>query len=388
MKSVSYILFMLLLSTTLLAQSTTIKLPTTDNTSSFNITKSDDVVIMKVNADGGFYAGASYRSGTIPVEGTGARMMWYPGQAAFRAGYTNSTQWDAGNIGIYSIAMGCNTTASENSSTAMGNYTTASGGGSTAMGYQTTASGYYSTAMGYQTTASGAYTTAMGTWTTASGLSSTAMGNYVSTGGFEGAFVLGDNSTTTVRSADNSNQLTMRFAGGYHIFTNPGCTTGLWMAGGGSSWSTYSDSSKKENFVRADGEYFLRSLSKLRLGSWNYKVQDPKEFRHYGPMAQEIFHYFGKDEYGIIGNDTSLATADMDGIMMICLQALEKRTSELKNAEEKIALLERSLSQQNSIVEELSRRFSVLESKINAAENVSAQLSFVNSKQNYDGAEK
>lgn len=45
-------------------------------------------------------------------------------------------------------------------------------------------------------------------------------------------------------------------------------------------------------------------------------------------MAQEIFHYFGKDDYGTIGNDTTLATADMDGIMMIALQALEKRTAE------------------------------------------------------------
>ncbi len=45
-------------------------------------------------------------------------------------------------------------------------------------------------------------------------------------------------------------------------------------------------------------------------------------------MAQEMFHYFGKDDYGTVGNDTTLATADMDGIMMIALQALEKRTAE------------------------------------------------------------
>jgi hypothetical protein len=49
-------------------------------------------------------------------------------------------------------------------------------------------------------------------------------------------------------------------------------------------------------------------------------------------MAQEIFHYFGTDKYGTIGNDTTIASADMDGIMMICLQALEKRTKELNDA--------------------------------------------------------
>jgi hypothetical protein len=49
-------------------------------------------------------------------------------------------------------------------------------------------------------------------------------------------------------------------------------------------------------------------------------------------MAQEIFHFFGHDGKGTIGCDTLLATADMDGIMMICLQALEKRTGELNTA--------------------------------------------------------
>ena len=101
------------------------------------------------------------------------------------------------------------------------------------------------------------------------------------------------------------------------------------IAAGGNSWVSISDSTKKINFMNADGEYFLNSLSKLKLGSWNYKSQDAKQFRHYGPMAQEIFHYFGKDEFGVIGNDTTLASADIDGIMMICLQALEKRTEEL-----------------------------------------------------------
>ena len=95
---------------------------------------------------------------------------------------------------------------------------------------------------------------------------------------------------------------------------------------GANSWTTISDSTLKENFQQTDGEYFLNSIKELKLGSWNYKAQD-SSIRHYGPMAQEIFHYFGKDEFGTIGNDITLATADMDGIMMIALQALEERTS-------------------------------------------------------------
>ena len=105
----------------------------------------------------------------------------------------------------------------------------------------------------------------------------------------------------------------------------------------------------------------MQSISQLRLGSWNYKGQDAEHYRHYGPMAQEIFHYFGKDQLGTIGNDTTLASADMDGIMMICLQALEKRTSELQKATAKIAELEERTSE----LQEAREKISALESSLN-----------------------
>ena len=95
------------------------------------------------------------------------------------------------NSGIYSSAIGSETTASGQSATAMGQHSSASGMWSTAMGYDTTASGNgstatggtsiasgdYSIAMGYQVTASSVKSTAMGGSTTASGQASTAMGS-------------------------------------------------------------------------------------------------------------------------------------------------------------------------------------------------------------------
>ena len=118
---------------------------------------------------------------SIPAEGAGTRLMWYPEKAAFRAGGVgeelDGTQWDASNVGVYSVAFGADTEASGEVSTAMGLYTTASGDESTAMGEGTTASGDESTAMGDQTTARGAVSTAMGNETTASGDGSTAMGD-------------------------------------------------------------------------------------------------------------------------------------------------------------------------------------------------------------------
>jgi autotransporter adhesin len=137
----------------------------------------------------------------VPVTGSGTRMMWIPQKSAFRAGTVSGTQWDAGNIGTWSSAMGYNTIASGNFSTAMGYSTTASGFISTVMGYNTTASGNYSTAMGNNTTASGNYSTAMGNNTAASGDYSTAMGfgttasGYVSTAMGHSTTASGDNST-------------------------------------------------------------------------------------------------------------------------------------------------------------------------------------------------
>ncbi len=157
------------------AQETTIKLPTVNNTSSFNVTNSSDAVRLKLNADAGFYLGGTNGTGAIPVTGAGTRLMWYPAKVAFRAGRIDGTQWDDANIGSMSIATGFSTTASGNSSTAMG--------------YKTTASGNVSTAMG----------------------------SYVSTNGMLGSFIMGDYSTTTVTNCDAEHQMVMRFTGGYKL---------------------------------------------------------------------------------------------------------------------------------------------------------------------------
>ena len=87
-------------------------------------------------------------------------------------------------------------------------------------------------------------------------------------------------------------------------------------------------------------------LGKIRgfeLSSWNFIGHDPKEFRHYGPMAQDFFAAFGHDGIGQIGSETTINSGDMAGILMIAVQALEKRTAELKQKEAQIAVLESRL---------------------------------------------
>jgi hypothetical protein len=261
--------------------------------------------------------------------------------------------------GDYAVAMGSVTEATLNAALATGYLTKSNGLASTAMGNETTASGDASTALGNLTVASGNASLATGHTTIASGLGSTAMGVLASTNSHIGSFVIGDASTyddgNSLVENSASNQMMMRFAGGYMLYTDNATSTGVSLAAGGNSWASVSDSTKKENFVPANGEYFLGSLSKLKLGSWNYKGQSPEQYRHYGPMAQEIYRYFGNDGMGTIGNDTTLAAADIDGIVMICLQALEQRTAQLKvktaeldeankritNIEERLVLLEK-----------------------------------------------
>jgi hypothetical protein len=91
-----------------------------------------------------------------------------------------------------------------------------------------------------------------------------------------------------------------------------------------------SDKNDKENFRPVDGDDVLRKISGFDLTSWNYRGQDPQKFRHYGPMGQEFFAAFGQDDVGTIGAPTTINSGDMAGILMIAVQALEKRTAEVE----------------------------------------------------------
>jgi hypothetical protein len=97
-----------------------------------------------------------------------------------------------------------------------------------------------------------------------------------------------------------------------------------------------SDKNQKENFQPVEGEEVLRKIGGLSLTSWNYIGHDPKQFRHYGPVAQEFFSAFGHDAIGTIGTSTTINSGDMDGILMVAVQALEKRTTELRQEKKRL----------------------------------------------------
>jgi hypothetical protein len=123
---------------------------------------------------------------TVPVSGTGTRMMFIPGYSAFRAGTVDDAQWDAGQIGTYSTAFGLSTTASGIGSTALGYGSIASGNYSVAMGTGATAVGYASIASGYLSKASGYGSVALGS-SNATGYGSTALGSSAASGRYSTA---------------------------------------------------------------------------------------------------------------------------------------------------------------------------------------------------------
>jgi len=381
--------------------------------------------------------------GTIPREGAGTRMMWFPKKSAFRVGRVYGGEWDEEGIGVYSIAMGeratasgaaglatgSGTTASGSISTAMGDITSASGYCSTAMGFTTTASGGMSTAMGNETkaigdystatgnlttasggsstamgklttaeglnstalgkgasargtsstamgentTASGPQSTAMGNHTTASGVASTAMGflttasggystatgSYVSTNGQDGAFIIGDNSATSTVQNNHPNEFVAVFAGGYTLWSTRNLNQGVYMVANTSGWANISDRNKKENFRAIDGEDLLARIRSMSITEWNYKGADPS-IRYIGPVAQEFhaaFHLNGNDSLGI--NSISI-----DGVNMAAIQALERRTSELRERTAEVAQLKARL-------EEVEERLTRLESALSRQEGIS-----------------
>jgi len=331
-----------------------------------------------------FSDGSLLASGTFHVfdayfspSGAGTRLMWFPARAAFRAGAINGTQWDLGNIGDYSVAMGVDTiasgsvstalgagtTASGSISAAMGEGTTASGSDSTAMGEHTTASGIISTAMGQHTTASGDYgATAMGYYSTASGSTSTAigdntvasannsvamgfrtvadgeasiaMGTFVGSGGHKGSFIFGDASRATGIVNDDDNQFVAIADRGFKLVTSSTGGSGAVLPPGSGTWGVLSDRHAKTAVQPVDVSEVLKKVAALPMNTWQYKTQESK-YRHMGPMAQDFYAAFQLGEA-----DTTIDTIDADGVALAAIQGLNV---ELAERDRKIATLNSQL---------------------------------------------
>ena len=376
--------------------------------------------------EGGVVASGALGVGSIPVEGGGTRLMWYPGKAAFRAGSAFSNEWDNANVGVYSAAMGDSTSATGAAATAMGRGAYAIGNSSTAMGYRTTAegvsstaigesaaavgiasvamgfrsvavgkastalgnetvaSGVYSTAMGQTTKASGSTSVAMGASTTASGEGSTAMGvntiasgNYstamgvgVSTASHVGSFIYGDNSNPANPAQNTAdNQFLVAASGGVYFFTNPTRTTGAGLSPGNGSWTNLSDRNAKTSVQPVDSREVLKKVASLPLNTWQYKAQDAK-YRHMGPMAQDFYAAFQLGE-----SDKGIDTVDADGVALAAIQGLH---AELTEKDREIAALRLEMTSSRSKMTAQAKnkdaQIAALQARVASLESVAADM--------------
>ncbi len=113
-----------------------------------------------------------------------------------------------------------------------------------------------------------------------------------------------------------------------------------------------SDRNAKEGFAVPDAEAILQKVAQVPVTTWNYIGHDPKLNRHYGPMAQDFFAAFGHDTVGRVGDDRSINSSDLSGILMVAVQALEKRTTELTSQNDE---LRSRLQEQEALKERLEK---------------------------------
>jgi hypothetical protein len=92
-------------------------------------------------------------------------------------------------------------------------------------------------------------------------------------------------------------------------------------------------------------------------------------------MAQDFFAAFGHDGLGQIGSETTISSGDLAGILMIAVQALEKRTAELKQKEAQLVVLEskvEELKAKHADFETVTARLEALELRNNGPIQITA----------------
>jgi trimeric autotransporter adhesin len=218
---------------------------------------------------------------------------------------------------------------------AWADYSVISGGwvNETSGSYNTIGGGDFNEATGFNSTVGGGgYNKATGTLSTIpGGMSNIAAGAYSLAAGRrshangDGVFAWAD-ATGDTFSIGASNTFNARAAGGVRFWTTSDYTQniGARLPAGGSSWTTLSDSTKKQNIRLVDTKDVLNRVAQLPIKQWSYKSQDPS-IEHIGPMAQDFYRLFS------LGDDPlTISTIDPSGIALAAIQALNAKNEILE----------------------------------------------------------
>jgi trimeric autotransporter adhesin len=324
---------------------------------------------VRVDSAGAIVALGTLGIGIMPATGPGYRLMWMPYFAAFRAGSTDDggagTYWDFTNVGFFSWAGGNRTTGKGYASMAMGEDVSVTGNYGTAFGSDTDVTGQYGFAagddnkcvssychaVGFSNNAAGIAAISLGYRTTANADYSVALGYRASTNAKTGSFVWADASTTDSAQAAANYEFLARASGGFRFRTNSTLTTGCNIAAGTGTITCSSSKALKENFIPVDAEGVLLKIRDIPLNYWSM-ISDATRARHLGPFSEDFASAFGLGT-----DDKAIGHQDIDGVNFAGIQALEKRTTDLKEQlrqrDEKIADLETRLRRLEALLENL-----------------------------------
>jgi|GEM_PF-6249599 len=213
---------------------------------------------------------------------------------------------------------------------------------------------YTSIPGGINDTINGDYALIIGSYCDISADYATAIGKNA-TVNHDGSFVLGGDDVTV--SSSTTNQLTALFSGGIYFYTNSGTSIGARVTSGANSWSSVSDRNAKENIDFLSNKSAAEGLANLNISSWSYKSTPDFRIRNYGPMAQDFFRIFGKDEKGYFGTDTTIVPLHLTSIGISAVQhnaeIIGKMKLRLKEVRKKNDALEEELFELERMMDEL-----------------------------------
>jgi len=337
--------------------------------------------------NGSFVATGNLGIGTIPMQGSGYRTMWYTYKGAFRSGYAD-TEWDDANVGffswagssnskapgLYALAFGDTNAAESTSSIVFGSGNQVKGAAGFSAGAGNRVCDTYGVALGNNAKSGGPYingrcdpdsfnvhglaAVAIGYNVTADQDHTTAMGKFASNNGFTGTFIWSDGSATaSVDTFKNTahNEFAARATGGFRFRTNKAGTTGCNLPAGSGVFNCTSTRTSKENFVMVSGADVLSRLRGMDVTTWNY-ISEGRQVRHMGPMAEDFFSAF---QLGI-GN-TSIGLQDLTGVSLAAIKELDQRTNDLKQKTAEVEELREQVNQLRQSNSELERRLASLE---------------------------
>ena len=107
--------------------------------------------------------------------------------------------------------------------------------------------------------------------------------------------------------------------------------TGTCSYSGGAGWDCTSDAALKQGFAPVDGAWVLDRLVAMPVTTWSMRG-DVEATPHVGPTAQD-FHA----AFGLGGSDTTINTADAQGVALAAIQGLHALVTEQRAQIEALA---------------------------------------------------